>query len=191
MLPDVRHATLGIGAGGTIRQHIEHDTYDPRIWDVASSKILNIQIINSTAFRMVTGLDPPESPIMPSVYFDMGLPFYKLWRDETQKDGVAGVWGSLMGVAEAASKISKRGGKMGMAEASDRMGSWGLRKSGIWGRIGEGESRTEEGEVAGEEGIKEPSFDLPAVLLDVDDTVLPFRSVVEDAWEGIQVGMFT
>jgi hypothetical protein len=48
---------LSIGAGGSIIQHIERDENNPRIWDVA-----NIQIIDSTTFRSLTGLEPPKSP---------------------------------------------------------------------------------------------------------------------------------
>ena len=183
MLPVPQLTTLGFGAGGSITQHIERDTYDPSIWDVANSKILNVQIIDSTTFRLVTRLDPPETPITPQMYKDMGLPFFKLWRDEAKEDGVAGVWGPLMGVAEAASKNAKRGSNKGMAKSSG-IGGWGLLKSGVWGQMGEDESRVEERDDAGEERFKEPSFDFPVVLLDVDDTLPPFRSVAEEFEDG-------
>ena len=99
---------LGIGPGGSITQHIERDENDPRIWDVANSKILNVQIIDSTTFRSLTGLNPPRTPINAQMYKQMGLPFYSLWRDEGKEDGVAGAWGGLRGVAEVASKGRKR-----------------------------------------------------------------------------------
>ncbi|KAF2246981.1 hypothetical protein BU26DRAFT_567307 [Trematosphaeria pertusa] len=92
---------LGVGAGGSIEQHIERDTHDPRIWDVANSKLLNIQIVDATTFRTVTGLNPPETPISAQTYQEIGLPFFKLWRDELSADGVAGQWDSITGVADA------------------------------------------------------------------------------------------
>lgn len=71
--------TLGIGAGGNIAQEIHADKSDPRLWDVASSKILYIRIVNSQDFRTVTGLAPPESPINWKTYADLHLPFDRDW----------------------------------------------------------------------------------------------------------------
>jgi len=169
VLPAILPTALGIGAGGSILQHIERDTYDPRIWDLANAKILNVQIIDSTTFRLVTGLEAPEKTITAQMYKEMGLPFFKLWRDDAEEDGVAGVWESLIGVAEAASKNAKGRNKKGMAESSGT-GRWGLLKSGEWGQIGEAE----------EEQFKEPSLDFQVVLLDVDDTLPRFRSAIEE-----------
>ncbi|OTB13627.1 hypothetical protein K445DRAFT_24472 [Daldinia sp. EC12] len=56
--------TLGIGAGGNIIQDICPDNSDPRLWDVASSKILHIQIINSERLGSIIGpAAAPERPI--------------------------------------------------------------------------------------------------------------------------------
>src|SRR5271154_3035491 len=122
---------LGVGAGGSIMQHIERDENDPRIWDVANSKILNVQIIDSTTFRLVTGLNPPETPITAQTYKQMGLPFYRLWRDEGKEDGVAGAWGGLMGVADVASNKKRK--QKDISPASTGSGKWGLLKTGAWG----------------------------------------------------------
>jgi len=42
IIPNDSAIRLGMGAGGLISQHIEPDENDPRIWDVANSKMLNI-----------------------------------------------------------------------------------------------------------------------------------------------------
>lgn len=170
---------LGMGAGGSITQHIERDENDPRIWDVANSKILNVQIIDSTTFRSLTGLNPPQTPINAQMYKRLGLPFYSLWRDEGKEDGVAGTWGGLAGVAEVASQGRKRK-QVHTTPVSEGSEKWGLLKTGAWGRL---ESEEENIEGAGgdetESGSKEQSFEFPIVLLDVDDTLPRFRSVAE------------
>ena len=177
-----RPTQLGVGAGGSIMQHIELDKNDPRIWDVTNSKILNVQIVDSTTFRLVTGFNPPETPITAQTYEQMGLPFYRLWRDEGKEDGVAGVWSGLKGVAEVASMKD-------IPAVSAGSEKWGLLETGAWGPIGSAKESTEgEGRVGGEGGLKEQSFDFPIVLLDVDDTLPRFRSVAEpeesdDVWE--------
>jgi hypothetical protein len=100
--------TLSIGAGGNIVQHVERDHNDPRIWNIASSKLLNVQLIDSRTFKLVIGLEPPETIITPETYKQMRLPFYQLWRDEGKEDGVAGLWDSIMGPKEVASKNMKQ-----------------------------------------------------------------------------------
>jgi hypothetical protein len=188
---DSHPTPLGIGAGGSIIQHIERDDNDPRIWDVANSKILNVQIIDSTTFRLLTGLNSPGTPINAQMYKKMGLPFYRLWRDEGKEDGVAGTWGGLMGVSEVASKSRKHKQKYA-ALLSERSGEWGLLKTGAWGLLGSEEENTEgEGGVGAERGFKEQSFEFPIVLLDVDDTLPKFRSVAEpedldEVWEDME-----
>lgn len=54
--------TMGIGPGGSITQKIHADTSDPRIWDVANSKILYVHLVNSEEFEAITGLPPPKPP---------------------------------------------------------------------------------------------------------------------------------
>ncbi|KAF2188394.1 hypothetical protein K469DRAFT_661153 [Zopfia rhizophila CBS 207.26] len=173
---------LGVGAGGNIEQHIERDTHDPRIWDVANSKMLNIQIVDATTFRTVTGLSPPETPLSAQTYQDMGLPFFKLWRDELAADGVAGQWGSITGVADVVAVNAKV--RQGSMDRDDGYGKWGKLRSGVWGRLDQESSGnfedTEGSEEAGEGGCEESHFEFPVVLLDADDTLPPFRSVVAD-----------
>lgn len=181
VLPASQLTMLGVGAGGSIEQHIECDTHDPRIWDVANSKMLNIQIVDATTFRAVTGLSPPETPISAQTYQDMGLTFFKLWRDELAADGVAGEWGSIMGVSNVAAVNAKvrQGGKY----RDDVYGKWGKLRSGVWGRLDQessGNFDDAEGSEAGEGGCEESHLEFPVVLLDVDDTLPPFRSVVAD-----------
>lgn len=51
---------LGMGAGGKIIQNIEPDHNDPRMWDLANSKLLNIHLIDSRTFKLVSNMDPPQ-----------------------------------------------------------------------------------------------------------------------------------
>jgi len=113
----------------------------------------------------------------------MGLPFFKLWRDEAEEeDGVAGTWGSIVGVAEAASRNAGRGRRSKKAPPA-QPARFGLLKSGAWGQLPAGGPSVGESHGDGEEGFREPSFDFPLVLLDVDDTLPPFVSVAEEADE--------
>ena len=73
---------LSIAAGGTIKQSIEEDTNNPRIWDVANSKLLNIQLINSTSFEEITGILSPATPVSAETYASQGLSFYEIYQEK-------------------------------------------------------------------------------------------------------------
>jgi hypothetical protein len=160
---------LALGAGGRIRQRIEPDpTKNPRIWDVASSKILNIQLLDARSFQAVTGLPPPETPVTAEAYAKLGLPFYQLkGSDGKGGEGPAGDWDGLVGVAEAV------GHKMGVEEDGCM---WGLQKSGAWGRVGKTDGE-------GGAPVGERNFENPLVLLDMDGTVPEFKSVAKEKEE--------
>ncbi|RYP63531.1 hypothetical protein DL771_009227 [Monosporascus sp. 5C6A] len=76
---------LGVGAGGNIIQEIVEDKSDPGIWDVGSSKILYVHIVNSQDFRAITGLPPPETPISRETYSDLRLPYDKAWGEGNER----------------------------------------------------------------------------------------------------------
>ena len=89
LLLEIKHSNqtrLGLGIGGKIRQQIEKDEEDPRIWDVANSQLLNIQIINAFDFFALTGIAPPPTPINEYTYAEHGLPFYEHYRDTPALD---------------------------------------------------------------------------------------------------------
>jgi hypothetical protein len=79
---------LTLGAGGTIKQQIEADTNDPRIWDVHNGKLLCIHFLNSAHFEAVTGLLPPPTPVTAEVYAAEGLPFYELYTEKYSSVGI-------------------------------------------------------------------------------------------------------
>ncbi|KAH7129973.1 hypothetical protein B0J13DRAFT_627109 [Dactylonectria estremocensis] len=165
---------LGVGAGGKILQHIEEDTSDPRIWDVNSSRILNVQLLDARSFRLVAGYAPPETPVTADVYAQMGLDFFKLWKDEHRAvSGVSGNWGGIVGAAEVARRNAKKGKGSSSASVTGGDGEWGLQETGAWGPL-----KHDSG--GRQTTTADKDFDYPLVLLNVDDTVPKFRSVMED-----------
>ncbi|GAW10773.1 hypothetical protein ANO14919_001080 [Xylariales sp. No.14919] len=73
---------LGLGAGGSIQQEIRADTSDPGMWDVGSSKILYVHIVNSHDFEDITGIPPPDTPVTWRMYEDLRLPYDRLWKQQ-------------------------------------------------------------------------------------------------------------
>jgi hypothetical protein len=65
---------MALGAGGNLGQSIEK-TKDKRLWDWGASKLFNIQILNSVAFKEFTGISP-VTPISFREYVTAKIPFY-------------------------------------------------------------------------------------------------------------------
>ncbi|EXK25027.1 hypothetical protein FOMG_18285 [Fusarium oxysporum f. sp. melonis 26406] len=166
---------LGIGAGGKIQQHIEPDTNDPRIWDINSSRIVNVQLLDARSFRLVTGHAPPETPVTADVYAQMGLTFFKLWSDEHRAvNSVAGDWCNIVGAAEVTKRNAKKGkGSFSTNVATEAKEEWGLLETGAWGPLKRGSGGRKRATV-------DEDFEYPLVMLNVDDTIPKFKSVVEE-----------
>jgi len=109
---------------------------------------------------MVTGHNPPSTPVTAEMYKNLGFPFYKLWGEEPKNAGVAGSWGSIVGAKEVAS-VNAKGG----------VSSSALKSVG----------KVKEPEVEQQHEFEDRSFDFPVKLIDVDDTIAEFRSVVDES----------
>ena len=57
---------------------IVKDKHRMETWDPDSTLAFNIQIINPTMFRQITGHNPPPSPIIEATYRALSLNFYQL-----------------------------------------------------------------------------------------------------------------
>jgi hypothetical protein len=82
LVRDEPSLALTVGAGGSIKQTIVEDMHDPRIWDVASAKLINVQLVNSAAFELITGLATPKTPVTYKTYLSAGLPFYDIYKEQ-------------------------------------------------------------------------------------------------------------
>jgi hypothetical protein len=77
--------SMGLGAGGMMKQKIYSDPYDIDTWDQSNYGEIFVHIINSTDFFEIAGLEPPPTPIDARTYTEYGLPWFDLF-DETKSD---------------------------------------------------------------------------------------------------------
>ncbi|KAL9653432.1 hypothetical protein ABK040_002068 [Willaertia magna] len=75
---------LGIAAGGKIKQQIVEDPYGPEFWDLNSKSRVFVHIVNSEMYRLITGENPPETPISAKTYSSYGYPWFD-WYNENVK----------------------------------------------------------------------------------------------------------
>ncbi|KAG2343895.1 hypothetical protein BDR05DRAFT_1022479 [Suillus weaverae] len=72
---------MSFGAGGTIKQVINKDYNDPRIWDVGRTKIFNVQVLNAAHFEDITKMMAPPTPVDIEAYAAAGLPFFDIFNE--------------------------------------------------------------------------------------------------------------
>ena len=78
-------AEMGIGAGGRMRQRIHPDPHGLEAWDPVRTGRVFVHIVNSMAFRDITGLEPPATPVSARTYTEHGLPWFDRY-DEHRGD---------------------------------------------------------------------------------------------------------
>jgi hypothetical protein len=78
-------AEMSLAAGGKIKQKIYPDPHGMDSWDQHTFGRLYVHIVNSMAFREITGLEPPPTPVSAKTYTIWELPWYDLY-DEDQGD---------------------------------------------------------------------------------------------------------
>jgi hypothetical protein len=73
--------TMGIGAGGVMRQKIYPDPHGIDVWDQSNPGTVFVHLVNSLHFRQITGADPPRPPIDARTYTEHGLPWFDLYDE--------------------------------------------------------------------------------------------------------------
>jgi hypothetical protein len=75
-------SSIGIAAGGEIRQKIYPDPFGVDVWDRSKYVLVSINILNTYQFRQITGLDPEPSPIGVDTYIESGLPWFEIYDEQ-------------------------------------------------------------------------------------------------------------
>ncbi len=90
---------MGIGTGGRMRQKVYRDTYGIDTWDTTNTGRVFVHIVNSQAFREITGHEAPPSPISARYYTEAGMPWFSLY-DEHKAGLEAGAFDDVQSVKE-------------------------------------------------------------------------------------------
>jgi len=78
-------STMGIGAGGTMRQKIYPDKYGIEVWDRGQVRSFFVHLISAGEFRAIIGEPEPPTPVDAAAYTAAGFPWFDLY-DETESD---------------------------------------------------------------------------------------------------------
>ncbi len=76
-----RAGSMGLGAGGRMKQKIYPDHYGLDTWNRKRAARVFVHIVNSELWREITGEAPPPSPVTARQYAEAGLPWYSLYDE--------------------------------------------------------------------------------------------------------------
>jgi len=104
--------TMGLGAGGVMKQKIYPDAHGVDTWDPENYGRVAVHIVNSEQFSEIVGTARPSPPIDAGTYTTHGLPWFDLY-DEARAD-VPGAE-RLVGVKTIAERDAEQGDETGNA----------------------------------------------------------------------------
>jgi hypothetical protein len=93
-------SSLGLGAGGTIRQRILRDPHGIDTWELDGRVGFTVHIVNSERFHEIAGEAPPATPISPQIYTDHGFPWFELYEESPGIETPSGALGGVRSIAE-------------------------------------------------------------------------------------------
>lgn len=74
-------SSMGLAAGGKMKQEIYEDEYGFDVWDQDSRTEVMIHIVNSETYKMITGQNPPHPPLDAETYTNFGFPWFELYSE--------------------------------------------------------------------------------------------------------------
>ena len=74
-------ADMGLAPGGMMQQQVIADPYDLTDWETTVHDRCFVHLLNSIAWKAVTGQDPPTIPLTASDYSQHGMPWFEYYHD--------------------------------------------------------------------------------------------------------------
>lgn len=105
--PFYRSSSMGLAAGGRMRQSIYPDLYNIEDWDIAAADRVFISLLHAKDWKSITGEAAPNEPPTAKAYSDAGLPWFEYYgKDQAALPGST----KLAGVKSVADLFKKETG---------------------------------------------------------------------------------
>jgi hypothetical protein len=79
--PVTRGASMGLAAGGRMKQKVYPDPHGVDAWDTSESTRVFVHLVNSELWREITGESAPPTPVSAASYTQAGLPWFELYDE--------------------------------------------------------------------------------------------------------------
>jgi len=93
-------SAMGLAPGGRMRQEIYTDHFDMDVWDLRSSSRCFVHLVNSLAWRSITGDSPPTAPLTSKSYAKAGIPWFDYYAEGQTAVPGSGVLSQLKSVMQ-------------------------------------------------------------------------------------------
>ena len=94
-LSSAMEGSMGLGAGGKMRQAIYQDPHPVAVWDQTQTRRCFVHLCNALVWREITGTNPPHPPLTAKEYKKAGIPWFDYYRDDLKSikgsESLAGV----------------------------------------------------------------------------------------------------
>ncbi len=100
-------SSMGLAAGGLMRQEIYEDDYGIDVWDREHSSRCFVHLVNSESYATITGKKPPHPPMTKKAYARYGIPWFDYY-DEQNTLGGSKILAGLDSLSQVAGKIGKK-----------------------------------------------------------------------------------
>ena len=81
--------SMGLGAGGQMKQQVFEDPYGLDQWDTGHKSRCFVHLANSMMWRRITGDEPPPTPCTASEYKRYGMPWFDFYSDAEALSGTS------------------------------------------------------------------------------------------------------
>ncbi len=99
--------SMGLAAGGLMRQEICEDEYGIDAWDRKHSSRCFIHLVNSEAYAVITGQKPPHPPMTRQMYERHGIPWFDYYNEQNALSG-SDILAGLDSVSQVADKKGEK-----------------------------------------------------------------------------------
>jgi len=79
--------SMGLGMGGSMKQEIYEDAFEPGNWETSVTSRCFVHLLNSVGYADVTGHLPPHRPYEADDYAKAGLPWFDYYSDQAALEG--------------------------------------------------------------------------------------------------------
>lgn len=93
-------SSMGLAAGGAMKQEIYDDDFDFADWDHKTSSRCFVHLANSTAWKDITGTTPPHKCPTSKEYKSAGLPWYDYYDDTATVSAGSAILNTLKTVSQ-------------------------------------------------------------------------------------------
>ena len=100
--------SMGLAPGGLMRQEIYEDPHGLDAWDTTRTARCFVHLVNSAAYRQITGCAPPTEPVTADHYREAFIPWFEYYGGDAKAlEGAP----RLAELDSVAAKTIKKGGK--------------------------------------------------------------------------------